>query len=128
MSWFSRLFSAHVYPAPDSETWKPKRGLETTLTQGAGAHCPSPSTVTYSWPPSTKPPMPLKNSDSKRGGGACAAAAALIGRGAGRAAPGADSARASCSASVPWRLRSTARAADCRAAWSVDESRFFRRM
>jgi len=24
VSWFSRLFSDHVYPAPDSETWKPK--------------------------------------------------------------------------------------------------------
>ncbi len=37
---FSPLFSAQVYPAPASETRKPKRGLAITLIQGAGVHWP----------------------------------------------------------------------------------------
>src|SRR6266850_4885307 len=68
VSWFSRLLSDHVYPEPDSETWKPKEGFAITLIQGAGVHCPSPRIVTYSRPSAAKPPRPLKNSRSGRGG------------------------------------------------------------
>ena len=38
-----------------------------TLIQGAGVHWPSSRIVTYSRPPSAKPPRPLKNSSSRRG-------------------------------------------------------------
>ena len=31
-----------------------------TFSHGAGVHCPSPNEITYSLPPSTKPPRPLK--------------------------------------------------------------------
>ena len=67
VSWFSRLFPDHVYPDPDSETWNPNDALAMTLSQGAGVACPGPRMVTYSRPPSTKPPSPLKNSSSGRG-------------------------------------------------------------
>src|SRR5438093_6458716 len=66
VSWFSRLLTDHVYPEPDSETWKPKPGFAITLIHGAGVHRPSPSTITYSRPSSAKPPRPLKNSRSGR--------------------------------------------------------------
>jgi hypothetical protein len=46
--------------------------LATTFVQGAGVHCPSRSTVTYSRPPSLKPPRPLKNESSGVDGGATA--------------------------------------------------------
>src|SRR5437667_4198224 len=65
-SWFSRLLTAHVYPEPDSETWKPKLGFAITLIHGDGVHRPSPRTVTYSRPSAAKPPRPLKNSRSGR--------------------------------------------------------------
>ena len=105
-------------------------GFATTLIQGAGVHCPSPRTVTYSRPPSTNPPSPLKNSNSGRAGGASsgdwAPRRAAAGRG-GRARTR-TVARASCSASVPCRLRRMARAAVCRASRSGALSRSFRRM
>ena len=44
-SLFSRLFSDHVNPAPDSEIWKP--ALFTAAIQGPG-RLPSPSRTTYS--------------------------------------------------------------------------------
>ena len=122
VSWFSRLLSDHVYPAPDSETWKPNAGLATTLIQGAGVHCPSPRTVTYSRPSSTKPPRPLKNSNSGRArrgiGGGWAARAGRRRGGSGRARAR-RVARESCSARVPCRLRRMARAAACRASRSA---------
>jgi hypothetical protein len=40
VSLFSRLFSDHVKPAPDSEIWKPKRSFATTLIQGQGSPAP----------------------------------------------------------------------------------------
>src|SRR2546428_8129207 len=61
-SWFSRLLTAHVYPEPDSETWKPKLGFAITLIHGDGVHRPSPRMVTYSRPSAAKPPRPLKSS------------------------------------------------------------------
>src|SRR5206468_9987534 len=73
VSWFSRLLADQVYPEPDSETWNPKPGLATTLIQGAGVHCPSPSTVTYSRPSRVNPPRPLKNSRSGVGAGTASA-------------------------------------------------------
>src|SRR5260370_32663139 len=98
VSWFSRLLSAQVYPAPDSETWKPNAGLATMLTQGAGVHCPSPRTVTYSRPSSTKPPRPLKNSDSCRGDGTFPGASGRGGRRRGVVRSGGGSAPTACSA------------------------------
>src|SRR6266511_5474730 len=62
VSWFSRLLTDHVYPAPDSETWKPKSEFAITLIHGAGVHRPSPRIVTYSRPSASKPPNPLKSS------------------------------------------------------------------
>src|SRR5712691_126406 len=62
VSWFSRLLTDHVYPAPDSETWKPKPEFAITLIHGAGVHRPSPTIVTYSRPSAAKPPKPLKSS------------------------------------------------------------------
>ena len=120
-----------MYPAPDSETWKPKAGFAMTLIQGAGVHCPSPRTVTYSRPSSTKPPRPLKNSNSGRGGGTVtgeSAPGAAGRRGDEVTLPGVGLARASCSASVPWRLRRTVRATACRASRSFAERRSRRRM
>ena len=38
-----------------------------TFSHGAGVDCPGPRIVTYSRPPSAKPPSPLKNSSSGRG-------------------------------------------------------------
>src|SRR2546427_3008783 len=67
VSWFSRLLTDHVYPEPDSETWKPKPGFAITLIHGAGVHRPAPRMITYSRPSSTKPPRPLKNSRSGSG-------------------------------------------------------------
>jgi hypothetical protein len=56
VSRFSRLFSAQVKDAPDAVTTVPSEGLASTLTQGRGV-CASPSrTITYSRPPSVKPP------------------------------------------------------------------------
>src|SRR4249920_4151966 len=67
VSWFSRLFPDQVYPDPDSETWNPNAGLAITFSHGAGVDWPGPRVVTYSRPPSAKPPSPLKNSSSGRG-------------------------------------------------------------
>src|SRR6185436_6835297 len=67
VSWFSRLLTAHVYPAPHSETWKPKPGLAITLIHGAGVHCPGFRTITYSRPSCAKPPRPLNSSRSSAG-------------------------------------------------------------
>src|SRR2546430_15542540 len=67
VSWFSRLLTDHVYPEPDSETWKPKVGLAITLIQGAGVCRSASRTVTYSRPSAAKPPRPLKNSRAGRG-------------------------------------------------------------
>src|SRR5260370_24568333 len=66
-SLFPRLLTDHVYPEPDSETWKPKTGLAITLIQGAGVCRSSLRTVTYSRPSAAKPPRPLKNSSAGRG-------------------------------------------------------------
>src|SRR6186997_281342 len=52
-----------------------------TLIHGTGVHCPSPRTVTYSRPSSTKPPSPLKNSGSRCGPATSAAGSGLAGRG-----------------------------------------------
>src|SRR5436309_5173552 len=68
VSWFSRLLTDHVYPEPDSETWKPKPGFAITLIHGDGVHRPSSSTVTYSRPSFSKPPSPLQSSRLGRGG------------------------------------------------------------
>ncbi len=94
------------------------RGWRSTLIQGAGVHCPAPSTVTYSRPSAAKPPRPLQNSRSGRAAAGGAAAprpsAPAAGRRAAATAPALRRrarARASCSASVPWRPSSTARAA-----------------
>src|SRR5208282_6893942 len=64
VSWFSRLFSAHVNPPPSAATWKPNPGLAMTLIHGAGVVCPGPKSVTYSRPSAANPPSPLKNSRS----------------------------------------------------------------
>src|SRR5437660_2762049 len=63
VSRFDWLLPAQVYPEPDSETRNPKRGLETTLIQGAGGSPgPEPAIVMrYSRPSGVKPPEPLKN-------------------------------------------------------------------
>jgi hypothetical protein len=63
---FSRLFSAHVDAAPEAETTVPNPGLAMTLTHGNGVSSPPWRTITYSFPPSAKPPMPLVR---ERGGG-----------------------------------------------------------
>src|SRR5438045_9598372 len=67
LSWFSRLLTDHVYPEPDSETWKPNRGFAITLIHGAGVHRPSRRMTTYSRPSCAKPPSPVKNSRSGSG-------------------------------------------------------------
>src|SRR6266542_5760352 len=64
VNWFNWLLTAQVQPEPDSDTKNPNEELATTLIQGAGVHCRSPRSVTYSRPPSPKPPRPLKNSSS----------------------------------------------------------------
>src|SRR6266542_2882980 len=66
VSWFSRLLTDHVYPEPDSETWKPNPGFSITLIHGAGVHRPASRTVTYSRPSPAKPPRPLKSSRCDR--------------------------------------------------------------
>src|SRR5580692_1272938 len=60
VSWFSWLFSDHVWPEPDSETRNPKEGFAITLIHGAGVRKLSPRTVTYSRPSSANPPRPLE--------------------------------------------------------------------
>ena len=91
MSWFSRLLTDQVYPAPDSDTRKPNDGLAITLIHGAGVALPrAEDRDVLAARPSAKPPSPLKNSSSGRG----AAASAPVSRaGAGarerRARPGA---------------------------------------
>src|SRR6266850_2082812 len=114
VSWFSRLLTDHVYPAPDSETWKPKPGFAITLIHGDGVHRPEPTTVTYSRPSLAKPPKPFQSSRAGReigiaGGGFAAAGrrGSAIGPASGRWA------RVSCSARVPRRLDSTTRATAC---------------
>src|SRR5437660_12373609 len=104
VSWFSRLLTDHVYPAPDSETWKPKPGFANTLIHGAGVHRPSSRTVTNSRPSFAKPPSPVESSRLGRGGvaGAGGRAAARRGRASGAAASG-RGARATWPASVPSR-------------------------
>src|SRR2546422_6628979 len=89
-SWFSRLLTAHVYPEPDSETWKPKLGFAITLIHGDGVHRPSPRTVTYSRPSAAKPPNPFQSSRSVRGTANAAEGFAAAGRrgGAGGTASG----------------------------------------
>ena len=68
VSWFSRLLPAHVYPAPDSDTWNPNEELAITFSQGAGVDWPGPATMTYSRPSLSNPPSPLKNSSCGSGG------------------------------------------------------------
>src|SRR6267142_5931653 len=114
VSWFSRLLTDHVYPEPDSETWKPKLGFEITLIHGDGVHRPSPRTVTYSRPSLAKPPKPFQSSRSDRG--IATAGGSLVAAGRRGSASGLASgrcARASCSARVPRRLDSTTRATAC---------------
>ena len=82
-----------------------------TLIHGAGSQRPASSTVTYSRPSAANPPNPLKNSRSggtATGCGAAPRAATRFGGGAG--AVSASWRRLSCSASVPRRPTSTARA------------------
>src|SRR3954468_8792819 len=66
VSWFSRLFPDHVYPEPDSDTWKPNDALAMTFSHGAGVDWSGPRIVMYSRPPSAKPPRPLKYSSFGR--------------------------------------------------------------
>ena len=113
VSWFSRLLTDHVYPDPDSETWKPNPGFAITLIHGAGVHCPGPRTVTYSRPAASKPPRPLKNSSARGDSTTAGTGFAASGRRSGGVgAASGRCARVICSASVPRRLDSTARAAD----------------
>src|SRR2546427_1501203 len=113
-SWFSRLLTAHVYPEPDSETWKPKLGFAITLIHGDGVHRPSPRTVTYSRPSLAKPPKPFQRSSAGRGIGIAAGGFAAAGRRGSAIGPGSGRwARVSCSARVPRRLDSTTRATAC---------------
>src|SRR6266481_8924563 len=72
VTWFSRLLTDHVYPEPDSETWKPKSRFAITLIHGDGVHRPSSRTVTYSRPSRANPPSPLSSSRSRRRGAAAA--------------------------------------------------------
>src|SRR5580704_4361061 len=72
VSWFSWLFSDHVWPEPDSETRNPKEGFAITLIHGAGVRKLSPRTVTYSRPPSANPPRPLNKSRGCCGSGTSA--------------------------------------------------------
>ena len=116
LSWFSRLLTDHVYPEPDSETWKPNRGFAITLIHGAGVHRPSRRMTTYSRPSCAKPPRPLKNSRS--GCEFATSGVRFVGERRRRQATGVASdrwARATCSASVPRRLDRTTRATD----WST---------
>src|SRR6202043_3847327 len=101
VSWFSRLLTAQVYPAPDSETWKPKPGFAMTLIQGAGVHCPSPSTATYSRPSASKPPRPFQSSSSRRGGAGASGGAAAGRRARGRGPPSVRSRPTTCSEGGP---------------------------
>src|SRR5438093_11208712 len=114
VSWFSRLLTDHVYPEPDSETWKPKPGFAITLIHGDGVHRPSPRIVTYSRPSIAKPPKPFQSSRSGRGIATAAGGFAAGGRRGSAIGPASGRcARVSCSARVPRRLDSTARAAAC---------------
>src|SRR5882672_10801491 len=81
VSWFSRLLTDHVYPEPDSETWKPKLGFAITLIHGAGVRRSGPRTITYSRPSSAKPPRPLKRSSPGVGMATTGAGLADAGRG-----------------------------------------------
>src|ERR1700728_2778345 len=69
VSWFSWLFSDHVWPEPDSETRNPKEGFAIRLIHGAGVRKLSARTVTYSPPSSANPPRPLKKSRGCWGSG-----------------------------------------------------------
>src|SRR6185295_6311154 len=82
VSRFNWLLIEQVHPAPVSETRHPKLGLAITLIHGAGVHCPSRSTIRYSWPSAANPPRPLKNSSSRVETGAAGLRAGA--RGAGR--------------------------------------------
>src|SRR5207247_10114434 len=80
VSWFSRLLTDHVYPEPDSETWKPKPGFASTLTHSDGVHRPSPRIVTDSRPSTAQPPKPVQSTRPARGLPTAAAGLAAAGR------------------------------------------------
>src|SRR2546422_11386832 len=102
LSWFSRLLTDHVYPEPDSETWKLNRGFAITLIHGDGVHRPSRRMTTYSRPSCAKPPRPLKHSRSACG--FATSAVRLVGerrRGQATGLASDGRARATSSAGVP---------------------------
>ena len=83
VSRFSRLFPDQVKDAPEAVTTVPKAALAMTLAQGRGVSWSPSRTMTYSRPPSAKPPNPLASTSAGTSGGAIGAQA-LAGPGAAR--------------------------------------------
>ncbi len=73
VSRFSRLFSDQVNDEPEAVTIVPKLGLAMTLTQGCGVSWSPSRTMTYSRPPSAKPPSPLASASGGTFGGSTGA-------------------------------------------------------
>src|ERR1700676_4256701 len=110
VSWFSWLLSDHVKPEPDSDTRNPNEGFAITLIHGSGVRNPSLSKVTYSRPSSATRPKPLKNCRGFCGKWTSERLPTRFARWGGAIDATLYSDLAICSANVPRRLRSTARA------------------
>ena len=65
VSRFSRLFSDQVKDEPDAVTTVPKAGLAMTFAQGSGVSWAPSRTMTYSRPPSAKPPIPFASASGR---------------------------------------------------------------
>src|SRR5262245_57726178 len=67
LSW---LLPDHVQPGPRSVAENPNPSCATMLDQGAGVIAPAAAwiVITYSRPPSAKPPRPLASSSPRSGG------------------------------------------------------------
>ena len=65
---------------PEADTTVPKAGLAITFTHGSGVSSTPSSTMTYSRPPSAKPPMPLASVRDGTSTGASPLVAILSGR------------------------------------------------
>ena len=72
---FSRLFSDQVKAEPDAVTTVPKAGLAMTFAQGSGVSWSPSRTMTYSRPPSAKPPIPFASASGGTSGWAIGASA-----------------------------------------------------
>ena len=70
VSRFSRLFSDQVKAEPEAVTMVPKPGLAMTFDPGDGVSSAPSRTMTYSRPPSAKPPSPLASARGGTSGGA----------------------------------------------------------